>query len=367
MTILYVVTSADQGGAQKYVVQLARHFHGSIAAGTEYTDLQRSARDNGIPFYPLPHLRRGINLYHDFLAVLELLRLFRRLNPDIIHLNSSKAGFLGSVAGRLSGIPVVFTAHGFIFNQQRGWLTTELLATLERYAGKFRNFTIAVSDADRDAAITRRVSRPERIQTIHNGLPAITFVDRTVARQTLNIPQEKFVIGTIANLYHRKGLDILLRAVGAINRTGQRGTYCVIIGEGPQRQVLERLIRELCLESSVRLAGAVPDAATLLRAFDLFVLASRREGFPYALIEANQAGLPVIATSVGGNAEAMGPAGYLISAEDPLALAEALRRFINQPGTGKGSQQKFPPQTRRFAEDEMLNQTAIVYQNLLRR
>src|SRR5665213_2048423 len=98
MKILYVITQADGGGAQKYVLALAKHFGGEIAAGTESMQLFEAARAAGIPTHPLKYLKRNINPLWDTLACFELLMLIRKLKPDIVHLNSSKAGFIGSLA-----------------------------------------------------------------------------------------------------------------------------------------------------------------------------------------------------------------------------------------------------------------------------
>src|SRR6185436_2761697 len=98
MKILYIITQADGGGAQKYTLDLARHFNGAIAAGDEATKLLDAAKADGLKTYPLKHLKRDINLWHDFLAMWEIRALIDSIKPDIVHLNSTKAGILGSFA-----------------------------------------------------------------------------------------------------------------------------------------------------------------------------------------------------------------------------------------------------------------------------
>src|SRR5580700_5834833 len=121
MKILYVINQADGGGAQKYVLDMAEHFKGSIAAGTEASQLFDQAKKRGINTFPLRHLKRNISPWHDLAAIFEIKKLILTERPDIIHLNSSKAGFLGSVAGRLAGVKVVFTAHGFFYFKNASW------------------------------------------------------------------------------------------------------------------------------------------------------------------------------------------------------------------------------------------------------
>ena len=117
MRILYVITQADGGGAQKYTLALAKHFNGAIAAGNEAERLFIDAQRAGLKTFELTHLKRNINLWHDVLAVWEIRKLIKSYNPDIVHLNSSKAGILGSFACIGTKAKMIFTAHGFVFNE----------------------------------------------------------------------------------------------------------------------------------------------------------------------------------------------------------------------------------------------------------
>src|SRR5258708_2724798 len=114
--ILYVITQADGGGAQKYVLSLAKHFGGEIAAGVENQELFADAQKLGVRVHPLRFLKRNIDFVWDILACFELIMLIKKLKPDIVHLNSSKAGFIGSIIKPLVGAKIIYTAHGFIFN-----------------------------------------------------------------------------------------------------------------------------------------------------------------------------------------------------------------------------------------------------------
>lgn len=117
MRILYVITQADGGGAQKYTLCLAKHFGGTVAAGNEAEKLFIDARRSGLTTFELKHLKRDVDPWHDVLAVWEIRQLIKSYNPDIVHLNSSKAGILGSFAAIGTKVKVVFTAHGFVFNE----------------------------------------------------------------------------------------------------------------------------------------------------------------------------------------------------------------------------------------------------------
>ena len=161
MKILYVITSADSGGAQQYVLALAKKFGGTIAVGTEQDWLFNEARALTIPTIPVKHLRRDVSPYHDLIAVGELRRIFKQEKPDIIHLNSSKAGVIGAFAAKKLKIPVVYTVHGFVLNEPMNPLKRALYRYFERSADRFRTRTIAVSRADQVALIARQCARPE--------------------------------------------------------------------------------------------------------------------------------------------------------------------------------------------------------------
>ena len=137
MKILYLITQADGGGAQNYVLSQAKHFHGIIAAGNEATELFEAAHSFGLETYCLEHLKREISPLSDLRAILEIRELIKNLRPDIVHLNSTKAGFLGSLACWNLKVKVIFTAHGFIFLEPMSWLKKSFYMALEKLAQEF--------------------------------------------------------------------------------------------------------------------------------------------------------------------------------------------------------------------------------------
>jgi glycosyltransferase involved in cell wall biosynthesis len=246
-----------------------------------------------------------------------------------VHLNSSKAGFLGSVAGKLCGVKTVFTAHGFFFFENTPFYYKIPYILAEKFASLFRDMVIAVSEKDRENALKYRIIAPAKIVTIYNGLSPINFLPREQARSQIGVDDSQFVIGNIAQHYYRKGLDVLLRGVAALPDDIRKTLKLVLIGGGPETASLKALANELGLSQSVQFLGHLPNANRLLKAFDLFVLSSRVEGFPFALLEALQAGLPIIATDVGGNKEAVGGAGILVKANDQRALTDSMTKLKN--------------------------------------
>lgn len=359
MHILYVITQQDAGGAQKYVLDLAAHFHGSIAAGPEGNQLENRATAQHIPFYLLPNMRRALSPYHDALALIELMRLIKQLRPDIVHTNSSKAGILGSLASWLCGVPTVFTAHGFQYLEPMSKLKRWFFWFCEFVCRPFRNFVITVSEYDRNTGLRDLVIAKNRSKTIYHGITTPLFLSPEEARNRLKLPPAQAYIGTIANLYQTKGIDILLDAFAQVHRSLPHARL-IIIGDGPERSKLAQQASHLLLTDHISFLGQLPEAAQYLRAFDLFVLPSRKEGFPYVLLEALATRIPIVATKVGGIPEALGATVHsLIPPENPIALAQGVEAILLGTVTSKNNNQQ-----QSFSIQHMFNQTAEVYSRL---
>lgn len=303
--VLFVITKAEIGGAQKYVldcVKAARNNGYDVAVASEGSGyFYETLSALGVPFHEIKSAKRDINIVSDMRLFFELLSLFRKEKPDVLHLNSSKIGAAGALAGKLAGVKnIIFTAHGWAFNDPRSAWERYAIIAISKFAGLFQNAIICVSDYDRQRAIHYHVAKPEKLITIHNGIDAdaVPFLAKNEAREKLNLPEDAFVIGTIANFYKTKSLDTLVFA--AISSANLENIRFVIIGDGPEKEKMERLIEKYQLTKNFILPGVIKDANTYLKAFDIFVLPSKKEGLPYALLEAMAAHLPCITSDVGG-------------------------------------------------------------------
>ncbi len=349
------------GGAQRYVFDLAANLNKKgmetiVASGTEKTELQKLLTLAQIPVQTVSHLRRNIHPLADLKAIRELAGLYDRLRPDIVHLNSSKAGVLGSLAACLAGYQnVIFTAHGFAFLEPGGWLKKRFYFWAEKLATKFRARIITVSEWDRNAAVHANLCATEKIITIHNGLRSPTFLDRGAARKKLGaLAGETFadsdlILGSIAHDYPTKDLPTLKQAFLILNKGFPR-LKLVIIGRGSR-------------------IGPIPEASRLLAGFDVFALSSAKEGFPYTILEAMAAGLPIAATAVGGIPEAItsGREGLLVPPHNPQALAQAIKKIIADPQLAKTLGTNARERVKKFGEEKMLAQTTALYQELISR
>jgi glycosyltransferase involved in cell wall biosynthesis len=321
--ILLLITLAETGGAQTYVAgilpALVGRFDVVVAAHGD-GPLRDAAVASGVRFVPLRHVRRELHPAHDLLAVIELAALMRRERPDIVHANSSKAGVLGRLAAVLAGVPVrIFTAHGWAFNAASG-APSVLYRWADRLMAPLTTVTICVSEREREAGIAARTCRPERTVVIPSAVEAGAPPQ---ARRERAAP----VIVAVGRLAAPKDPVTLVRALAAVNRSAFTAQ---IVGDGPERPAVEGEIHAAGLAGKIELTGERRDVAQLLDDADVFVLSSRSEGAPLSILEAMAAGLPVVASAVGGVPEIVddGTTGLLVPPGDVSALAKALERLL---------------------------------------
>jgi glycosyltransferase involved in cell wall biosynthesis len=272
-----------------------------------------SARD-GTTLHLVPHVKNK----WDARPALRHLRSVRALRPDIFHANlwTSSRGQYGVIAALLArGVRTVIVEQAPLPSESP--LQRFFKRTLSRRASAH------VAVGERSArAVERAVGLPPgSVRTIHNGVPDT---------QVEPLPRivDGPVIGSLGRLSPEKGYDLALRALAEIPEA-----TLVLVGDGEERARLELLAQELGVAERVRFVGWVDEPRRYLAGFDVFVLASRTEGFPLAVVEAMLAGLPVVATDVGSVSEAVqdGVTGYLVPAEEPRALADKLRAVLADP------------------------------------
>jgi glycosyltransferase involved in cell wall biosynthesis len=295
--VLYVITKASWGGAQRYVFDLAlaaraAGFEVAAAAGGEGPLTERLAAA-GVALFPLATLQRDLSPGKDASSYRALARVIRQYRPAVVHLNSSKAGGLGALAARRAGVPrIIFTAHGWPFKERRGLLWRGF-ALLGSYATALLADAVIVLCRE-DLAIGRRMPfAGHKMRLIYNGieLPAPLGSGETIRRA---FPPGARITGTIGELTANKNQRALVEAARR-----DPAMHVAIVGEGEERAALGAMIEAYGLRERVKLFGFLP-AAEVLRGFDEFALPSRKEGLPYVLIEARAAGLPIRAARVGG-------------------------------------------------------------------
>lgn len=378
--ILYLVTQAEWGGAQKYIFDLATNlaedFDITVATGSEGNsqELLNKLQEKNIKTAIFKHLKRSVSPWQDLLAIWEIVFFLKENNFDIIHLNSSKAGVIGALAGWLNKkIKIIYTAHGWVYLEPLPFLTRHLYLWLEKIACKLRNATIVLSEKEKMMALKNKTGGRKNTFIIPNGidLEKINFLDKeTAKKEVFNSAQNDkiknyFILGTIANFYKTKGLDILIDVFQKIAKNNNN-LKLIIIGEGPERNNLEKQIKEKELEAKVILTGIKPDAYKYLKAFDIFVLSSIKEGSPYALLEAMAAELPIIATKVGAIPEIIEnkKEGLLISPQNIQELKESLEIIISDPDLRKKIGELAKEKVQKYNLKDTILQTKNIYNSL---
>ncbi len=298
--ILFVITKSNWGGAQRYVYDLATalprdQFEISVAFGHEGL-LARRLQEGGITTFPIKALQRDVSVLNDLRSFFELFRLFRTERPDVVHLNSSKAGGLGALAARLAGVQrIIFTAHGWPFWEQRNPLSRGLIYFFSWLTALLSHKVIVVSNYDLSVAKKMPFIGHKTIR-IYNGIDLhMPFDSGEIIRSVF--PVGARITGTIGELTRNKNQISLIEQARR-----DSNMHVAIVGDGEDRRHLMQKIAEYGLNDRVKLAG-FQWASEVLRGFDVFALPSLKEGLPYVLLEAKVAGLPIVANRVGGVGE----------------------------------------------------------------
>lgn len=337
MKICHVITRLIIGGAQENTILTCRGLvergHEVIlAAGSETGpegSLWDAARACGARLIPLQHMRRAVGLMVDWKARPELIELFRREQPDVVHTHSSKAGILGRSAAYAARAPrIVHTIHGMSFNRTQPAAVRATYRWLERKAGRYTDAFITVADAMIDQSVAAGLGLRERFTTIRSGLDTSLFApspsERERYRQAWGINDDEVVVGTVARLFQNKGYDEILAAMPAMIAGCPRLRF-VWVGDGKHRARYESRLERLGLRSRVRLLGLVaPDqVASILHGFDIILHASRWEGLPRAIVQGLLSGLPAVSFDNDGAPEVVihGETGFLAPYGDTACMA----------------------------------------------
>ncbi len=372
--ILFIITKSNFGGAQRYVYELAtqlpkEEFEVAVACGIWNGILTKKLQDAQIPVFEIQNLERDINFLKEIKSLIELKKIISSFKPDTIHLNSSKAGGSGALMGRLLGVPnIIFTAHGWPFFEKRNVLWRTLVWGGSYLTTLLSHRVIVVSLNDLKNAKMPGLSH--KLIHIPTSVPTIDFLPKAMAKSALYSPQE---IGahesdtwllTNAELTPNKNLFFAVDAVIEWNRTHGKKVFYTIISDGEQKESLKAYIQNHSATSQISLLGYVNEARQYFKAFDAFLLPSLKEGMPYVLLEAGAAGLPVIASHVGGIPELIedGYSGILIDPNDSSWLAEALEAIIDDPllrtKYGNALQEKV---AKEYSLSEMIQKTLQLY------
>ena len=343
--ILYVITKGNWGGAQRYVFDLATHlsskeFDPLIAMG-EGLVLEKKLEQASIRSVRLRKLsenRRALPRLDDIGAFWEILTLLRKERPEIIHLNSSRASFLGVAAVRIFQflnfltaksytVRAIFTAHGWPFKEPRSPLVQHALWFTSYATALLAHHTIVLSEGDYELGKQMPGLR-KKLSLVYNGVERAETIPKDEARRLLGISTENFVVGTIAELNRNKGIPTLIEALTLLPAE----VHLCLIGEGEDEQKLRTLAHFRGVADRILFSGTQDQASKYLPAFDVFVLPSLKEGLPYTLLEAGLSGIPVVASDISGIQDIVRTPemGILVAPQQATELARALKRLMTE-------------------------------------
>jgi len=376
--VLFLITKSTLGGAQRYVFDLAtllpqEAYDSCVIVGGE-GELTTRLREKGLKVYTLKSLKRNVSFADDLRALFSILNIIRKERPDILHINSSKAGALGALCGRLLRVPkIVFTAHGWAFNEDRPSWQRVVIKAIHWVTILLSHTTIAVAEGMR-AQMNWPLAQ-KKMRVVYNGRKIEDMKYKEEARGILEMKttggdaglmeyHDDVWIGSLSELHPIKRIDRAITAVAALVRDFPYLRY-VIVHDGEQREKLQQQVRDLSLEKHVFFTGTIPDAARLLPAFDIFVLPSKSEAFPYVVVEAGQAGVPVVATNVGGIPDVIkhGVNGLLVPPDDTPALTSALRSLLENENMRRDLAHAHRERMKEFTVERMITKTIAVYES----
>jgi glycosyltransferase involved in cell wall biosynthesis len=333
--ICHLITRLELGGAQQNTLFSTAHHDRSrfevslwAGAGGILDGEARAIPDADVRL--LPFLKHPISPPSDAIAVVRLAAMLRAARIELLHTHSSKAGIVGRLAAFLAGTPaVVHTVHGWSFNDTQTPFVRRLYVALERLAARRTHALVFVAEADRDRGAALGIGDPARYHLFRSGIDRETYLAPAGARETtrraLGYAQGDVVVGTLACLKAQKAPLDFVAAADAAARSDPRLRF-FIAGDGELRGEVEREIAARGLGDRFRLLGWRQDVAEVLSAMDLFALTSKFEGLPRAVLQAMAAGVPVVATAVGGTPEVVkdGVTGRLVPPGEPRAAATAI-------------------------------------------
>jgi glycosyltransferase involved in cell wall biosynthesis len=371
------------GGVQEHLLELVscldpKQYHVLyIRRKANYATAKLASLDNVV--VEIVPFNRVLNPF----AVFAVVKLLNRHRANVVHSHTPAGGILGRIAAlALRDVATVHTVHGlalqdiltnreYLENKPLYRLKTKLKLLLERALDRRTDELIALSAADASRLISGKHTNASRIAVIPNGISDRRRSDQRNAediRAALEIPAATRIVLSIGNLTSQKGHAFLIDAMASMQASSVACTL-LLVGEGPDRDALERRATSLGLLECVRFLGRRNDVGALLKVADIFVLSSLWEGLPISLLEAMFANSPIVATSVGGIPEVIrhGQDGLLVEPADSQALSHAIRRLLLDSDLAHRLAASASNRARTlYSSSRMASETQDVYQKAVR-
>jgi glycosyltransferase involved in cell wall biosynthesis len=340
ITVVHLVTRLELGGAQLNTLYTVEHldplrFDVYLLCGPGGMLKSRLAETDRL--IVVPSLAREIRVIKDLQALVQLVQLFKRIRPQIVHTHSSKAGILGRLAARLAGVPVVVhTVHGFSFSPFQSFAKRNFYRLAETFCRRLTSHFVFVARGDIDLARRHKLVNGN-FSLIRSGFPLEKFLGRPADPAALKakyaLPEGGFVCGIIAPFKPQKGL-MHLAAIAALVIRRNPAVIFFIAGDGEQRHELEAELRRLGIAANFRLPGFVPDVENAMDGFDVGVSTALWEGLPQSLVQLRLKKKAVVASDIPGNREVVrdGENGFLLPVGEHQRFADAILRLAADAG-----------------------------------
>lgn len=360
--ILYVITKAELGGAQVHLFDVLtemtkRGYECEVAVGEDGELVDRLIA-SGIKIYYLENLVHKIKPIVDLKAVVELNNVIKSSNPDLIHLHSTKAGWIGRISALCMGKRVIFTAHGWCFTEGATKSRKKIGEVIEKFLIPMTNEIICVSEYDKNLAIKQGVAMEDDLTVVYNGVEYLTdLIDVKVENQ------DSFKAMMTARFANPKDQETVIQAF--LEMPDDMELY--FVGDGPKLESCKKLSEQLNLSHRVHFLGQRNDVVALLSNMDVFVLSSHYEGLPISIIEAMSASLPIVASDVGGVKELVydGKNGYLFQTGNVSELVLKLK-LLDKTKALKLGQESFKLYQENFTLEKCVLGTLTVYERVFK-
>jgi glycosyltransferase involved in cell wall biosynthesis len=341
-TILFAIGSLEIGGAEKQLALLIKYlaemnFACHLFALECSGPLKASLQSTNIVIYDGGYFSKksaAVKIFLLIRAELRLLQVIRKISPNVVHAYLPLVNFMASVAARIAHVPLIITskrALGTHQDRSRGWRIFDVLSF------RFSHWVTVNSRAVEEDTIQRDMGNASKIKIIYNGLELEDFMsqnfDKRTIREALKIDPDKKIMITVANLIPYKGHIELLEAAAVVLNNHPDSLFLLVGEDRGILRNLEKLSRTIGIMPNVIFMGQRNDIPRLLAASDIAVLPSHEEGFSNVILESMAAGLPVVATRVGGNPEAVidGETGWLVAPHRPTELALKIMDLLSEP------------------------------------
>jgi glycosyltransferase involved in cell wall biosynthesis len=351
--IIFLSSQTIWTGVQGYIVDLATNLpvekYDVLVIGSG--DHQNSRfwsvlQQRGVKIMPILSLKFHPNLKLDFDAYKKIKKIFQNEKPDVVHLGDFKTSILGALAAhKLHVTKIIYTPHGWVFSERLDRFKKWWYLKLEKFFAQYKNTIICSSYQEQSDSVKLKIKEIEHLPVIYNGIkfvPLETSGNASEKYELYEILKKKYdlsidfqlntIVGLMSNFYPPKGVEYFIEMAKIISAKFASLKF-VIIGDGPMRKKIERLIDQYDLKEKIFLAGFIEQGERFLRAFDFFILPSLQDGLPYAVLEAMANKKPIIATKVGALPEILSDkkSALLVEPGDAIALADALETLLKDP------------------------------------